>query len=116
MSYRSFLGSTRAEYARMMLNTTSFSVLEIALECGYPNLRSMQRHFKDFMGVSPTEYRKQRLARNTVSTSMQGRVAVPPSEDFDSDTSVDFSYSYDSNACSEIDCGCSEIDFGCSEI
>ena len=57
MSYRSFLGSTRAEYARMMLNTTSFSVLEIALECGYPNLRSMQRHFKDFMGVSPTEYR-----------------------------------------------------------
>ena len=59
MNYRSFLGSTRAEYARLMLSTTDMSVLEIAMECGYPNLRSMQRHFKDFMGVSPSDYRKQ---------------------------------------------------------
>ena len=59
MSYRAFLGSTRAEYARIMLYKTNRSVLEIALECGYPNMRSMQRHFKDFLGVSPSEYRKQ---------------------------------------------------------
>ena len=59
MSYRAFLGSTRAEYARLMLLKTNLSVLEIALECGYPNIRSMQRHFKDFLGISPMEYRKQ---------------------------------------------------------
>ena len=59
MNYRTFLGSTRAEYARLMLLTTNLSVLEIAMECGFPNLRSMQRHFKDFMRVSPSDYRKQ---------------------------------------------------------
>ena len=59
MSYRAFLGSTRAEYARLMLLKTNLSVLEIALEWGYPNIRSMQRHFKDFLGISPVEYRKQ---------------------------------------------------------
>ena len=59
MSYRAFLGSTRAEHAGIMLRKTSLSVLEIALECGYPNVRSFQRHFKALTGVSPSEYRKQ---------------------------------------------------------
>ena len=59
MNYRTLLGSTRSEYARIMLATTNLSVLEIAMECGFPNLRSLQRHFKDFMGVSPSDYRKQ---------------------------------------------------------
>ena len=59
MSYRAFLGSTRAEHARVMLIKTTQSVLEIALECGYPNVRSFQRHFKELSGLSPTEYRKE---------------------------------------------------------
>ena len=67
MNYSSFLGSTRAEHARVMLNNTKLSVLEIAMECGYPNLRSLQRHFKDFMGTSPSEYRK-RLERSSSDT------------------------------------------------
>ncbi len=61
MNYRSFLGSTRAEHAKFMLRETNQSILEIALECGYPNLRSFQRHFKSFSGVSPSEYRDKKI-------------------------------------------------------
>ena len=59
MNYRSFLGSIRADHASTMLKKTDMPVLEIALECGYPNIRSFQRHFKALTGVSPSEYRKQ---------------------------------------------------------
>ena len=59
MNYRSFLGSIRADHASNMLKKTDMPVLEIALECGYPNIRSFQRHFKALTGVSPSEYRKQ---------------------------------------------------------
>ena len=59
MNYRTFLGSTRAEHAKMLLRKSELSVLEIAFECGYPNVRSFQRHFKSLVGVSPSEYRAQ---------------------------------------------------------
>lgn len=61
MNYRTFLGSTRAEHAKLMLKTNQ-SVLEVALECGYPNVRSFQRHFKSLVGISPSDYRKQKKA------------------------------------------------------
>lgn len=66
MNYRTFLGSTRAEHAKLMLKTKQ-SVLEVALECGYPNVRSFQRHFKALVGISPSEYRKQRAQPKIVS-------------------------------------------------
>ena len=57
MNYRSLLGSIRADHASDMLKKTNMSMLEIALESGYPNIRSFQRHFKALTGVSPSEYK-----------------------------------------------------------
>ena len=59
MNYRSFLGSIRAEHAANMLRQSDMLIIDIALECGYPNMRSFQRHFKALTGISPSEYRDQ---------------------------------------------------------
>ena len=66
MNYRSLLGSVRADHAADMLKKTNMSMLEIALESGYPNIRSFQRHFKSLTGVSPTEY-KNKLKKSSSS-------------------------------------------------
>lgn len=70
MNYRAFLGSARAEQAKILLKKTELSILNIAFECGYPNVRSFQRHFKSLVGLSPAEYRKQRSTyySNTVNS------------------------------------------------
>ena len=70
MNYRSFLGSIRAEHAGNMLRKTDMPIIEIAMECGYPNMRSFQRHFKALTGVSPSEY------RNQIKKSPAGAVKV----------------------------------------
>lgn len=66
MNYRSLLGSIRADHASDMLKTTNMSMLEIALESGYPNIRSFQRHFKALTGVSPSEY-KSKIKKSSTS-------------------------------------------------
>ena len=64
-NYNTFVGSVRAEHAKLMLKETDLSVLEIALECGYQNIRCFQRYFKNYVGVSPSEYRKNNAAHPT---------------------------------------------------
>jgi AraC family transcriptional regulator, exoenzyme S synthesis regulatory protein ExsA len=48
----------RLECAAQMLRTTSLSVIEIALECGFEEPSHFSRTFKSRFGRSPTDYRE----------------------------------------------------------
>lgn len=44
---------------RIMLKSTAKSIKEIAIELNFPNQSFMGKYFKDHVGVSPSQYRKQ---------------------------------------------------------
>lgn len=54
--YRYFTG-VRIEHAKHLLETSSESINEIALNIGYPNANSFSRAFKRYERVTPQEYR-----------------------------------------------------------
>jgi len=59
-NYCSLLNSIRVMHARYLLTETDNSVTDIALLCGFNDIRSLQRNFKKFQGISPTEYRERK--------------------------------------------------------
>ena len=48
-----------------MLQNNEMTVLEISNECGFNSLRSLNRNFKEQLGIPPAEYRKQLREHNT---------------------------------------------------
>ncbi|MCR8632254.1 helix-turn-helix transcriptional regulator [Paenibacillus radicis (ex Xue et al. 2023)] len=56
-SPQQFLTKLRMERAAEMLESESFSITEIALSLGYPDLFSFSRSFSNFYGISPSRYR-----------------------------------------------------------
>ncbi len=59
MSFRDYVNGLRVQTALELLVKTSKTVSEIALECGFGSFCSFNRVFKQFRGMTPTEYRKQ---------------------------------------------------------
>ncbi len=57
--FRTYLNTLRADQARLLLRSSSQSILNIALECGFESQRSFNRVFMDIYSVSPSQYRKQ---------------------------------------------------------
>lgn len=57
MSLHKYILSTRLMYAANLLENTSLSIGEIALECGFPNIAYFSAYFKKDFGVSPSKYR-----------------------------------------------------------
>ncbi len=53
-----YLHKVRIKNAAVMLSSTSKSVLEIAMDTGYPTVSGFNRQFLRAYGVSPREYRK----------------------------------------------------------
>ena len=58
MNFRKLLNSLRVEHAKKLLYSTDFSILKIALECGFQNDRTFYRAFYEIEGISPGEYKK----------------------------------------------------------
>lgn len=58
MNFRSFINMCRTENAREMLKNTNMTITEIAYACGFSNIRTFNRAFREFTGCSPNEYRK----------------------------------------------------------
>ena len=56
-SFLHFVNEYRVNYARSLLTETSRSVTEIATQCGFGTVRSFNRNFLRFTGVSPKEFR-----------------------------------------------------------
>ena len=60
ISYTEYVCRFRINEACYLLSNTNNTMLNIAYECGFDCLRSFNRSFKSTIGVSPSEYRKQK--------------------------------------------------------
>ncbi len=58
-SPKQYILAKRLDYAQKMLQDKSFSISEVALQCGFASFSAFSRHFKQYVGVSPSEYRQQ---------------------------------------------------------
>lgn len=54
----SYLLEQRMIRARDLLRTTSYSISDISLFCGYPSVGNFQKYFKKEFNMSPSKYRK----------------------------------------------------------
>lgn len=57
INFVKYVNFMRIAYAKELLETTNTSVLDIALECGYESLRTFNRVFKEYEGMTPLKYR-----------------------------------------------------------
>ncbi len=59
MNYVTYVNMVRIEQAIQMLETHQYRMIDIALECGFSNIRSFNRVFKEITGYTPTEFSSQ---------------------------------------------------------
>ncbi len=57
-SFYKYLNQKRIAHAKNLLINKDLSVLEVALQCGFSNLSSFLRMFKQLTGCTPTELRR----------------------------------------------------------
>ena len=60
--FKDFLNVTRINNAEMKLRSTSKSVTQIAMECGYNNIAYFSAMYKKLKGISPTSARDTEIA------------------------------------------------------
>lgn len=58
MSFNNYVNNYRISHACHLLKNTDGTILESALESGFGELRSFNRNFKEILGITPAEYRK----------------------------------------------------------
>ena len=56
MNYITYLNAVRIEQAAAMLRNTGNKIADIALSCGFGNIRSFNRTFKEYTGCTPTQF------------------------------------------------------------
>jgi len=59
ISYNTCVNQYRVSRACYLLQNCERTILDISNECGFNSLRSLNRNFKEQLGVSPAEYRRQ---------------------------------------------------------
>ena len=57
MSFVEFVNRYKISKACYLLSNTEKSILECSYDCGYKSLRTFNRNFKMYVGMTPTEYR-----------------------------------------------------------
>ena len=62
ISYNQYLNIRRLNHAAHLLRNTNESALNCALESGYTSLRTFNRNFKLYYGMTPVEYRKKGIS------------------------------------------------------
>lgn len=58
MALSTYINQVRIDNAKLLLETTDELVIDIAVACGYNQIPHFNRIFKQFTGMSPSEYRK----------------------------------------------------------
>ena len=58
--YVEYVNTVRLNHAGHLLTSTELSVLECARDSGYKSLRTFNRNFKSYFGLTPVEYRVHR--------------------------------------------------------
>lgn len=56
LNYIAYLNAVRIEHSASMLRSTGAKVSDIALSCGFGNVRSFNRAFKKYTGFTPSEF------------------------------------------------------------
>lgn len=69
MSFKDYLNQYRILQACYLLKTKERLITEIALDCGYANLRTFHRNFRRFVQESPADYRRQTLREKETTAS-----------------------------------------------
>lgn len=59
ISPKNYIIQKRIEYAKQLINSKQFSMLEVAQSCGYEEQCHFSREFSKRVGMSPQEYKKQ---------------------------------------------------------
>lgn len=59
LSYHHYISSLRLEKAKQELSSTQDKIMDIVLRCGYIDIASFTRKFKEYEGLTPGEYRMQ---------------------------------------------------------
>ena len=80
MSFHEYLSRKRLEYAVILLNSTENTVLEIALEAGFPSSRSFQSTFRKYLGMTPGVYRKEISRRGRINLGSSSVLTVDDPE------------------------------------
>lgn len=68
ISFNKLVNSYRLEAAKHMLESSEFNITDIAIESGFQNIRSFNHIFKEYMGVTPKQYREQLPVRTNISS------------------------------------------------
>lgn len=63
-TYLSYVNNLRLDSAKKLLRKTSLSIASISAESGFQSERSFYRFFRDKMGCTPAQYRRQHSSHN----------------------------------------------------
>jgi AraC-like DNA-binding protein len=63
MSISEYLSRSRIDMAKLILRDSRTPVLEISERLGFSSVSHFNRLFKEIVGVTPTEYRKENAAK-----------------------------------------------------
>lgn len=58
MSPNEYLTAVRIRHGSNLLNTTNYSMMEVALRVGYQSVSSFDRNFQKLLGTTPYQYKK----------------------------------------------------------
>jgi len=58
LTFKSWISTIRIKHCKWLLDTTDYTLSEIAYMCGYADLPSMSKAFKRQFGMSPSKYKK----------------------------------------------------------
>ena len=58
MSYSNYVNLSRLNHASYLLKNSNLSILECSIESGYRSLRTFNRNFKEYFGITPIEYKR----------------------------------------------------------
>lgn len=61
IGFNRYINIYRLNIACKLLTTTNMTVSDIAMECGFANVRNLNRVFKELSGKTPTQYRSSNL-------------------------------------------------------
>lgn len=56
INFVTYINAVRVEHAASMLKKSSARITDIALQCGFGNVRSFNRTFKEFTGYTPSQF------------------------------------------------------------
>lgn len=58
MTIKAYISQTRAKEVKQALLTSDLPLIDIAIMCGFPNVKSMNKVFKDLYQCTPSQFRR----------------------------------------------------------